>query len=82
MNIAFNESKPPLKYKDLVSEDRIEQENEVEKVIRQFENMKLGTMISNNPLEPEEIEVKIPKEIFTIKSHPIDNVLGDLSKGV
>ena len=81
MNVAFDESKPPVKYKDLVDQENVEQDD-IEKVIRQFENMDLGTPVHKNPLELDEKEDELPQAIPTIKSHPLDNVLGDLRKGV
>ena len=44
--------------------------------------MDLGTPVHKNPLELDEKEDELLKEITTIKSHPLDNVLGDLKKGV
>ena len=81
MNVAFDESKPPSKYIDLVDKEVGQQDN-VENVIRQFENMDMGISPPNNPLELLNTEDELPKEIPTIRSHPLDNVLGDLSKGV
>ncbi|KAL8093193.1 hypothetical protein AgCh_035182 [Apium graveolens] len=81
MNVAFDESKPPVKYKDLVDQENIEQDD-IENIIRQFENMDIGTPVYKNPLEIDEKEDELPKAIHTIKSHPLDNVLGDLKKGV
>ena len=81
MNVAFDESKPPAKYKDLVDQENVKQDD-IEKVIRQFENMDLGTPVHKNPLELDEKEDELPQAIPTIKSHPLDNILGDLRKGV
>ncbi|KAL8098804.1 hypothetical protein AgCh_031505 [Apium graveolens] len=44
--------------------------------------MDLGTPVHKNPLELDEKEDELPQAIPTIKSHPLDNVLGDLRKGV
>ena len=81
MNVAFDESKPPSKYIDLVDKEDGQQDN-VENVIRQFENMDMGISPPNNPLELLETEDELPKEVPIIRSHPLDNVLGDLTKGV
>ncbi|KAL8098811.1 hypothetical protein AgCh_031512 [Apium graveolens] len=44
--------------------------------------MDIETPVHKNPIEIDEKEYELPKAITTIKSHPLDNVLGDLSKGV
>ncbi|KAL8124103.1 hypothetical protein AgCh_011924 [Apium graveolens] len=85
MNVTFDESKPPSKFKDLVDEDKDLNEgnpNDVEDVIHQMGYLKLGNEIPTNPLELKETEVELPPEIPLIKDHPIDNILGDLTKGV
>ncbi|KAL8103886.1 hypothetical protein AgCh_028181 [Apium graveolens] len=81
MIVAFDESKPPAKYKDLVDQENVEQ-YDIEKVIRQFKNMDLGPPVHKNPLELDKKEDELPKAIPSIKSHPLDNVFGDLKKGV
>ncbi|KAL8105243.1 hypothetical protein AgCh_029148 [Apium graveolens] len=80
MNVIFNESKPPSKFKDLVDEDKDSNEgnsNDVENIIRQMENLKLGNEIPTNSLELKETKVELPPEIPLIKDHPIDNVLDE-----
>ncbi|KAL8147581.1 hypothetical protein AgCh_005049 [Apium graveolens] len=44
--------------------------------------MDIGTPVHKNPLELDKKEDELPKAIPTIKIHPLDNVLGDLRKGV
>lgn len=44
--------------------------------------MNLGIEIPNNPLEVNETDVGLPSVIQVVRNHPIDNVLGDLTKGV
>lgn len=80
MNVDFDESKPPSRYKDLVDKEIVEQDDNVENIIRQFENMEMIIQIPDNPVELASTEEELPKEIPTIRSHPLDNVLGDLSK--
>lgn len=82
MNVDFDESKPPSRYKDLVDKEIVEQDDNVENIIRQFENMEMIIQIPDNPVELASTEEELPKEIPTIRSHPLDNVLGDLSKWV
>ncbi|XP_063942736.1 uncharacterized protein LOC135150383 [Daucus carota subsp. sativus] len=81
MNVAFDEAKPPSKYIDLVDKEDAQQDG-IENVIRQFENLDVGISPPNNPLELLNQDEELPKEIPIIRSHPLDNVLGDLSKGV
>ncbi|KAL8120843.1 hypothetical protein AgCh_017861 [Apium graveolens] len=66
MNVAFDESKPPTKYKDLVDQENVEQDD-IEKFIRQFKNMDLGTPVHKNPLELDEKEDELPQAIPTTK---------------
>ena len=81
MNVAFDESKPSSKYIDLVDKDDDAQDN-VEDIIRQFENTDFGTSTPNNPLELANVEDDLPNKIPVVRSHPLDNVLGDLNKKV
>ncbi|KAL8105311.1 hypothetical protein AgCh_029194 [Apium graveolens] len=66
MNVAFDESKQHAKYKDLVDQENVEKDD-IEIIIRQFENMDLGSPINKNPLEIDEKEDELPKAIPTIR---------------
>ncbi|KAL8119685.1 hypothetical protein AgCh_016975 [Apium graveolens] len=84
-DIVFDESKPHSKYKDLVEEDndpKVDCQDNVENTIRQIDAFDHGTIAPNNPLEVVEVDNGLPPDIPWVISHPIENIMGDLTRGV
>ncbi|KAL8092547.1 hypothetical protein AgCh_034713 [Apium graveolens] len=85
LNVVFDESKPHSKYKDLVEEDndpKVDCQDNVENTIRQIDAFDNGTISPNNPLEVVEVDNGLPPDIPWGKSHPIENIMGDLTREV
>lgn len=73
MNVTFDESQPPPKYKELVNDDHV-----VENILRNMEEPNSLTPLEN-PLENPNPELESPpKESHIIKNHPIGNIIGDI----
>ena len=79
INVTFEESQPPLKYKELVDNDLV-----IEDILRKIE--KPNVNISAPPVSPLEIPNSdlndIPKDTHVIKDHPLQNVIGNIDQGV
>src|SRR5437667_3241821 len=76
LNVSFDESLAPPKYIDLAEYD----EN-IEKVIRSFEELKVDSDAINPLIIPDETP-NLPKDVITRKDHSLENVIGDLYQGV
>ena len=84
-NVVFDESKPLSKYKDLVEEEndpKVDCQDNVENAIRQIDAFDHGTIVPNNPLEVVEVDNGLPLDIPWVRSHAIENILGDRTRGV
>ena len=81
IHIAFDESNPQLVGKDVVIENvadlcpKPSEETNIEKKVEENED---GTP----PNEEKSQHLDLPQEWRTSKDHPIDQVIGDISKGV
>ncbi|GKB00174.1 hypothetical protein Tco_0828167 [Tanacetum coccineum] len=69
LNVTFNESPPPTKLSPLV-DDNVGEEEAIESSIK---------VVNNNNIENESIEVDEVVNIKESKSHPLEQVIGNLN---